>query len=711
KLLHKGTGVVKEKEIESAVHIPTTTSSQNVLYDVSSLFTNVPVDETIEILVDKAFHNEWFNKTYHLQLERSELANLLNLAVKNQLFQLDGKLYQQKLVDNNPSEDFLNTLNNCHPSLNFTMECEVDGKLPFLGMEAIRTHGHIETKVYVKPTNTGLLLHYQSHVDRRYKKSLITTMLNCAFRLSSSWKHFVEECDRLKSVFANLRYPLRLVDSIISEFVTKKYAEMNSTTPTEYVKRDVICVALPFKDQKSSDIVRRQLAGLGTVIGRALEPVFKSRKIKEVKVHKMKPPIVNQQRVVYRYKCDLCDADYVGYTSQHLHQRIDEHKRSVIGKHMREDHEEDASRIEGCFSILRKCQGNIETSFNKCNIAIICFKINALACRAGRNIIRIASKKILVGHCKEQQACRILNFLWIQIVFDFLISKALLKSKKIPQENKPSSISYWTEEEIRKVYLYLLNNLFLVLIEILIPGSYLSIISAITLELSDFCLKVVIHIQKYHVGLVIHINVIHQRCLYNVQDEYAQLSVILLSGDCGVTLYQGAPGSNFSKAPPSKIARATSRAPYMHKFSNFGERLYRILMGSPDYFAFTLIVNYQMILLIKMSTYDRMIEVVEGSVMFWNCHQWAYCSARFSNEGPAPIIPCKYIWNDVNMGLQISDMGYVWICTKYVSNPPYQKHDIVSDMGYVWICTKYQVIWDMLNHINPIVARLRFPVL
>ena len=108
------------------------------------------------------------------------------------------------------------------------------------------------------------------------------------------------------------------------------------------MKRDVICVTLPFKDQKSSDIVRRQLAGLGSVIGRALEPVFKRRKIKEeVKVHEMKPPNVNQQRVVYIYKCDLCDADYVGYTSRHLHQRIDEHKRSVIGKHMREDHEED----------------------------------------------------------------------------------------------------------------------------------------------------------------------------------------------------------------------------------------------------------------------------------------------------------------------------------------------------------------------------------
>ena len=31
---------------------------------------------------------------------------------------------------------------------------------------------------------------------------------------------------------------------------------MNNSVPTEYVKGDVIRVALPFKDQKSSEIVR-----------------------------------------------------------------------------------------------------------------------------------------------------------------------------------------------------------------------------------------------------------------------------------------------------------------------------------------------------------------------------------------------------------------------------------------------------------------------
>ena len=66
-----------------------------VSYDVTSLFTNVPVDETIKILVERAFKNNWLNKTYKLNLKKSDLETLLNLAVKHQLFQFDGNLYEQ----------------------------------------------------------------------------------------------------------------------------------------------------------------------------------------------------------------------------------------------------------------------------------------------------------------------------------------------------------------------------------------------------------------------------------------------------------------------------------------------------------------------------------------------------------------------------------------------------------------------------------------
>ena len=48
--------------------------------------------------------------------------------------------------------------------------------------------------------------------------------------------------------------------------------------------------------------------------------------------------VFNKQCVVYHFSCDLCDADYVGYTARHLHQRIAEHKNSAIGRHFLEAH-------------------------------------------------------------------------------------------------------------------------------------------------------------------------------------------------------------------------------------------------------------------------------------------------------------------------------------------------------------------------------------
>ena len=50
-----------------------------------------------------------------------------------------------------------------------------------------------------------------------------------------------------------------------------------------------------------------------------------------IKVAEAKPPLMNQQCVVYKFRCDLCDADYFGCTRRHLFQRNEEHKRSSSG--------------------------------------------------------------------------------------------------------------------------------------------------------------------------------------------------------------------------------------------------------------------------------------------------------------------------------------------------------------------------------------------
>ena len=66
-----------------------------VSYHVSPLFTNVPLKETIDILVDKSFESDWFNKRHNMQLQKQQLTDLLEIATTNQLFQFNGELYEQ----------------------------------------------------------------------------------------------------------------------------------------------------------------------------------------------------------------------------------------------------------------------------------------------------------------------------------------------------------------------------------------------------------------------------------------------------------------------------------------------------------------------------------------------------------------------------------------------------------------------------------------
>ena len=183
------------------------------------------------------------------------LDELLNIATKNQLFQFEGSLYEQidgvamgsplgplmantfmcsiedRLQDQGKLPEFykryvddtLSIMPNVETAKSFLSV--LNETLPFLGTEIRKCNGCLETRVYRKPTDTGLLLHYKSHVDVRYKKSLLKTMLDRAFKVSSTWKLFHLECDRLTQTFSRLQYPAQLLQSTISNFVTKKVSD------------------------------------------------------------------------------------------------------------------------------------------------------------------------------------------------------------------------------------------------------------------------------------------------------------------------------------------------------------------------------------------------------------------------------------------------------------------------------------------------------
>ena len=233
---------------------------------------------------------------------------LLKLATTNPLFQLDGILYEQvegvamgsqlgpllantfmcsieeqleersklfsfykRYVDDtfaitpdlSKANAFLDKLNSCHE--NFTMEIAEHDTISFVGMNITKFVNRLETSLHRKSTDTGLLLHYHSHVYKRYKRCLLSTMINRAYRLSSTLTAFSEECDTLRTIFLYQDYPVNLINSSINEFL---HNIDNISAPDE-ASDDTsnIVVPLPFKDQKSANAVKREMQNLSAKIG------------------------------------------------------------------------------------------------------------------------------------------------------------------------------------------------------------------------------------------------------------------------------------------------------------------------------------------------------------------------------------------------------------------------------------------------------------
>jgi len=126
----------------------------------------------------------------------------------------------------------------------------------------------------------------------------------------------MQECKNLKGIFLKLKYCEKLIDSAINRL-------QHPTDPVKTLSDSPIGVTLPFKDQKSADVVRRQLGNLGTKFIQQLQAVFTNKKIADhLRVTEEKPLLISQQSVIYEFTCDLCNANYIGYTCHHLHQHV-----------------------------------------------------------------------------------------------------------------------------------------------------------------------------------------------------------------------------------------------------------------------------------------------------------------------------------------------------------------------------------------------------
>ena len=228
---------------------------QFVSFDVKSLFTNVPLDKTIQIILDRIYNDNIISTS----LKRRTLKKLLKDTCSKTAFMLDGIIYEQidgvsmgaslgpvlaniimtemercvvdrliesgkikfytryvddtlLLVKPEDIDDVLHQFNNFHRNLEFTVDKFEDCTPHFLDLE-IHPDG---LSIYRKETHTAQFMHFDSFVKWNHKVSWIRSLTSRAVKLCSPNK-LIDELNNIKRFASYNGFPRWVSNKVIRE--------------------------------------------------------------------------------------------------------------------------------------------------------------------------------------------------------------------------------------------------------------------------------------------------------------------------------------------------------------------------------------------------------------------------------------------------------------------------------------------------------------
>ena len=325
-----------------------------VSFDVSSLFTKIPLEETVEIICQHAELTP---------LPKDVLKQLLLMCTKDVQFQFNNTLYRQidgvamgsplgpiladifmgnleqtrlksaisqtnfytRYVDDtfvilnsfNDAAQVLKVLNSTHPNINFTMECEKDDKFHFLDLGIQRDiDGKIIRYIHRKETWRAVYLNFKSFCPMSYKKGLVRTLFDRVRKLCSREK-IEEELSIVEKCLRDNGYPQKFIDKYGRRHVEK----VKSST----VEKKPIFLQLAFKGDDTASRIRCRLnaALKRTYPAAKLVCVYQTTScLKQSKVDKYPPHVTSN--CVYQFTC-TCQSTYIGRTERRVIARISEH--------------------------------------------------------------------------------------------------------------------------------------------------------------------------------------------------------------------------------------------------------------------------------------------------------------------------------------------------------------------------------------------------
>ena len=402
-----------------------------VSYDIKSLYTNVPLDQVIKDITDTVYADTASSRFFiDSGIPKRVLKNILKLCSES-IFLYKGMVYKQRdgvamgsplapllanwfvatvedrilsdvslgyckpamykrYVDdifavfqsNIERDQFLDILNQAHQNLTFTMETSTSS-LPFLDVSISIKDGSYHTAVYRKPTNTGVLMHYDSMAPRKWKRALVNCLLNRAHRISSNFISFVEEADNIKSILSNNGYPIPMITTLTDEFIklhniNKDNYKREPESRQQHVEDDNIkktYFTVPFVGKPSTKLqnsVKREMENYGIELISSYSTLTVGSHF-NLKSNCSRP---FRSNVVYKFTCSADrNVSYVGETRRHLFRRVSDHNQtdnnSAIFEHLYLCRNcQNSPNILDQFEILKACEAKHIYSFE----ALLIFK-------------------------------------------------------------------------------------------------------------------------------------------------------------------------------------------------------------------------------------------------------------------------------------------------------------------------------------------------
>jgi hypothetical protein len=340
-----------------------------VSYDVTALFTNVPVEESLVIVKDLLTADDTLGD--RTDLNPQQVTDLLSTCLTTTYFVYDSKYYLQRegaamgspvspiianlfmenfenkaiasfdtpprywgryvddtmvIIDKLKVDSFTDHLNSIHESIKFTVEHESNNSIAMLDTLINRNpNGSLSFSVYRKSTHTDQYLNFASHQPLEHKLGVIRTLTHRAKTLSSNSASLESEMDHVKKSLSICGYTNWAWSAPSSRKRDPKPKKQLDRPPKG-------SISLPYV-RGVSEAINRKIRKAGVTVHTKPSNTIRSMIVSP----KDKIKTLDRTGTIYNIKCNDCHSQYVGETERNLGKRVSEHSReaSPVGEHMK----------------------------------------------------------------------------------------------------------------------------------------------------------------------------------------------------------------------------------------------------------------------------------------------------------------------------------------------------------------------------------------